>query len=457
MTSADKQALQDRLRSLNDELDSHLAAEYGVETNKTAGYAAWRTSHQPFHWFVEFYGIMGRGGFDVVIGNPPYVKCKSLGYSVKDFGSFKFPDIYGYIVIQSYRIKKSSGRCGFIVPLSLSFSFQFSDLRKEIGREGIHWLSSFDNGPAALFAGVGQRCTILISASQDRGLFTTRLFRWRAPFRHSLLTSVAYSSVPKGLNLEEFGVPRIPDDQTKKLLNLHKGFATTSPKGLRSIDRTVARLGFSSTARNFISTYLEKPPTVTSDGEVMVNGNLGTSLALPSREYALAALAATSGNMCFWYWLTRGDGFHVTNGLLSEFLSPIANFPVDCREELRSVGDLLHEYRYLALVFKKNAGKYVGNFNYQAVSSLTLRADLVFLVGLGANWQDAERLHSLVSLVRSVNEAAGEKNIPRAIKNQFPRPETNGLLRDERLIKTDEWLSARYSVKSTQIVGLVNA
>ena len=39
----------------------------------SAAYEKWLKSHQPFHWFVEFYGIMQSGGFDVIIGNPPYV------------------------------------------------------------------------------------------------------------------------------------------------------------------------------------------------------------------------------------------------------------------------------------------------------------------------------------------------------------------------------------------------
>ena len=56
---ADKQVLRDRLQSLDDELDRLLAAECGVDLKKAAAYEAWRASHQPFHWFVEFYGIMG--------------------------------------------------------------------------------------------------------------------------------------------------------------------------------------------------------------------------------------------------------------------------------------------------------------------------------------------------------------------------------------------------------------
>ena len=101
VTSADKQALRVRLGDLADELDSLLASEYGVDPanpgkhnvnpknrkDKTRCdrdlsthdvYPCWRASHQPLHWFVEFYGIMSKGGFDVVIGNPPYVEYSKV-------------------------------------------------------------------------------------------------------------------------------------------------------------------------------------------------------------------------------------------------------------------------------------------------------------------------------------------------------------------------------------------
>ena len=52
--------------------------------NKKADYDKWLKSHQPFHWFVEFYGIMQSGGFDVIIGNPPYVELSQVAeYSIR--------------------------------------------------------------------------------------------------------------------------------------------------------------------------------------------------------------------------------------------------------------------------------------------------------------------------------------------------------------------------------------
>ena len=83
--------------------------------------------------------------------------------------------------------------------------------------------------------------------------------------------------------------------------------------------------------------------------------------------------------------------------MLNDFLAPMASFSERHLSELGMLGGLIHDQRYSALVFKKNAGKYVGNFNYQKLRPLTRRADLVFLSGLGASWGELEELFSFVS------------------------------------------------------------
>ena len=72
----------------------------------------------------------------------------------------------------------------------------------------------------------------------------------------------------------------------------------------------------------------------------------------------------------------------MTHSLLSDYLAPLPELPSECQHKLELIGELLHESRNAALVFKKNAGKYVGNFNYANLDTLTMRADLVFLAGL---------------------------------------------------------------------------
>ena len=160
VTAADKAALRTRLDGLRDELDRYLATEYGVDLKKAAAYECWQTSHQPFHWFVEYYGVMSNGGFDVVVGNPPYVASKSIEYSLGRNVEHRYPDIYAYVLERSKQVTSKIGRCGMILPLSITFSRDFVELRQNVRAWGTSWLSSFDNIPAALFAGVSQRCTI---------------------------------------------------------------------------------------------------------------------------------------------------------------------------------------------------------------------------------------------------------------------------------------------------------
>jgi len=78
-----KQRLREKLKNLREELDPYLATEYDITKEKFGdAYAmefdSWQKSHQPFHWWVEFYEIMRAGGFDVIIGNPPYVEWSKI-------------------------------------------------------------------------------------------------------------------------------------------------------------------------------------------------------------------------------------------------------------------------------------------------------------------------------------------------------------------------------------------
>ena len=82
-----KQTLRERLKVLEEELNRFLANDYGIELTDKAAYANWVKSHQPFHWFVEFFGIIQEGGFQVIIGNPPWREYAAVkkDYTVKNY------------------------------------------------------------------------------------------------------------------------------------------------------------------------------------------------------------------------------------------------------------------------------------------------------------------------------------------------------------------------------------
>lgn len=76
-----------------------------------------------FDWEAEFLEIFNAGGFDVVIGNPPYVRQESLGDS-KDYLKGRYAsfdsgaDLYVYFMEKGIRLLRSGGFFGIIVSSS---------------------------------------------------------------------------------------------------------------------------------------------------------------------------------------------------------------------------------------------------------------------------------------------------------------------------------------------------
>ncbi len=451
-----KRALRTRLDVLRGELDRHLAREYGVRADAEQAYATWRASHQPFHWFVEFYGIMRGGGFDVIIGNPPYVSTKKLPYTFTDSDRGHFPDIYGHILLQSITLTVRNGRCGMIVPLSLTFSRDFATLRNILCDWGASWFSSYDNGPAALFAGVSQRCTIWVGHHAETGTFVAPMYRWRAVSRAYLLMNLSYVQIGDHLDVGTLGLPKlasVPQKATLRTIfspNLQK-YRTIIPRG-----KGKHTLGFSQTARNFISVFRDDPPCLNAVSLAEVTLPQIGYLSLTDDADIHAALAATAGELFFWYWLVRGDGFHVTSHLVHDYLVILDCLSTEHYKLLIELGKMIHAERNRWLVFKKNAGRYVGNFNYRGAFEITRRADLLLLGGLSRRREESLDIFDYVQRMLAINKYAGEKGIPADVKALFPILHTDSELNRDTFSDVDALLADRFSFSEKELDFIIN-
>ena len=98
-----------------------------------ATFESWRKSHRPFHWFVEFPSVWRSGGFDVIIGNPPYIKTSNVsGYVWKGFNTQKCPDLYAVCMERGCALLNDKGFVAMIVMHSLCFSWRFQALRSHL-------------------------------------------------------------------------------------------------------------------------------------------------------------------------------------------------------------------------------------------------------------------------------------------------------------------------------------
>ncbi|MBI2576467.1 N-6 DNA methylase, partial [Candidatus Woesearchaeota archaeon] len=89
-----------------------------------------------FKWEEQFKDIMGSGGFDVVIGNPPYVRQEeitSFKTSLKEYIVFEGrADLYIYFIEKGIKLLKEGGYLGFIVPNKFLAAGYGKALRKYI-------------------------------------------------------------------------------------------------------------------------------------------------------------------------------------------------------------------------------------------------------------------------------------------------------------------------------------
>ena len=201
VTAADKRTLRDKLNGLSLELDRYLARDYGINPKKRDEFAAWRASHQPFHWFAEFYGVMREGGFDVVIGNPPYVETSKVSeYNLSDYKTIGAGNLYANCVERSLEILTPNGRFGVIVPLSGFSTSRMDEYQNLItSRFTFNCLSFFsgDAHPSVLFDGVKYRLSIIISGASTKGSFCGGYLRWYAGERENLFPGkIGYEPCP---------------------------------------------------------------------------------------------------------------------------------------------------------------------------------------------------------------------------------------------------------------------
>jgi hypothetical protein len=204
-TAEFKRKLVDKFRTTRNQCDSFLAEDYrmGLST-QSKQFDEWKRSHQPFHWFVEFFGTISRGGFDVVIGNPPYVEMHKIkSYGIKHFTTIDSGNLYALCVERSSGVLSPKGYLGVIVPLSGFSTERTASYQNLIWQQFRSLFLSFYSGdahPSVLFEGVRYRLSVIIGTKRNaspREVVVSDYLRWYADERPVLFSSkLTYQNCP---------------------------------------------------------------------------------------------------------------------------------------------------------------------------------------------------------------------------------------------------------------------
>lgn len=337
--------------AINQAFYSYIVS-YDATSNTNNG-MVWKaiTSRRPMHWNIDYVNILRSGGFDVIIGNPPYIEDQnydesdlSLIRAKKKINGQMVPLLYrsmdsgnthAYFIERSLNLLNERGRFGFIVPISLISTERMSPIR-----EVLHSLSdeveyyNFDDRPGKIFSGIQDcRSTIVIARKGEgvNNVITSRYHRWYSRDRLELFRNL--KTTKYAIDTRSEIIPKLGSITELTILDKIKKQAEGMILG-KFVVAAGKKVWYHNAPRYWIHAhydeYVPKVEYYTHFTKDEKSGRL--ILGKPdeikitdqykflhlSAKYAPVVVSLLNSSLFYWWFVTKSDGRHL---LLDHVLS----------------------------------------------------------------------------------------------------------------------------------------
>jgi hypothetical protein len=269
---------------------------------------------------------MGQGGFDVIIGNPPWREYSVVRrtYQVRSYTTEVCGNLHGICTERALALRSGMGRMSFIVQLPLASSSRMESVRSVLRqRSNSLYVIPFDDRPGKLFEGL-QNCRSVIFLSEvsrysEAFLCTTRYQRWPTQTRSYLFPRIEYARASKAA-LYPGLFPKYATDSE----------VTIFTKELEKSDMTIGNVTARKPTTHFIfyqeaTRYWVKAtiglPYYAKDGVVGPPAH-GRYVYFDNPQTVATICAMLNSSLFYVYFIAYGDCFHLSDTLVSGFPIP---------------------------------------------------------------------------------------------------------------------------------------
>ncbi|HJH28042.1 MAG TPA: hypothetical protein C5S37_15060 [Methanophagales archaeon] len=300
----------------------------------------------PFHWGFEFYDVFDlekakeKRGFDVVIGNPPYVELNRIEYGYLLFESKNLYDEFMKISIK--KLLYPAGMFGFIHANSAYCQPKYKALRNFL-KDNTDNLTiiNFAIRPQPVFKGVMQRTAITIckkDISGAKSVKTSRYIRLTEESRNKILSDPPIHDCSEfAWEFEDF-IPKIGNEfdyQIFKKVVKHDKSLEDILNGEKGVS-----LFYHDSGESYWTKLLTYEPKGIRDGKE-VRASQWFKIKV-NREYADFVTCAINSTLFYWFWLTVSDCRHLTQEVLKQFPIPSVDaIPPDILKKLKGYAQKL--------------------------------------------------------------------------------------------------------------------
>lgn len=340
-----KKELKDRLKKLDELLNKKLFSS--TVSGGYVKYEDWLKSHQPFHWLAEYYDIInGNAGFDVVIGNPPYVeysqarkiyKLDNAGYITLECGN-----LYAIVFERCLNITHNHSFTGMIVQLPIVCSERMKNAQTLLGARN-SWIYTFDDRPGKLFDNLEHiRATIFLTTNNKGPVYGTKYNRWYSETRKNLFQLQS----PFSAIILDGTIPKIGNSIANNI------FAKiSSQKSIANYySQRSTNIIYYHNAPQYFARFTDFVPYfVNSNGETVISSHV-KPIFVTVKDDADIILSVLNSTLFYWYNLLCSNCRDLTLREINNFPITIGMVNGDNRDELSKLSKkLMKDYNKNAI------------------------------------------------------------------------------------------------------------
>lgn len=293
---ATKAELKERLSKLTDLLDHQLFSSSGGTS-----FEVWKVSHQPFHWIAEFYQIIqGNGGFDVIIGNPPYLEKRQINYSVDNYVCLDSNAVHAYCIERSLTLLNKKGNISMIVPLAIVCTQRMVKIQQLLESNHSVWYSNYAWRPSKLFDAVNRALSIFVATVTipTYSKYSTAYLKWSVESRDYLFQNIKYIQYDEKRN--SFWMPKLSSKIDKSILN--KILSADGNIGLFVNSTSNQKIFYRTTGGLYWKVFTDFSPLFYCNG-IKGKSSRETFISVNTQEEATILVGLLSSSL-FWWWYT---------------------------------------------------------------------------------------------------------------------------------------------------------
>jgi hypothetical protein len=284
---------------------------------------------------------MSRGGFDVIIGNPPYVEYSKIRkeYNIVGYQTESCGNLYSFVIERCLNVQIPFGMMAMIVQLPIVCTDRMIPLQQLCTEHSLPiWFSNYDDRPGKLFDGLQHiRATIFIAKKQsgEGQAFSTTYNRWYSEARPELFEGLAYQNV-SGVTFKG-AIPKIGNPLSHVLWNKLSEYSKLE----LSLDSSNKNLVYFHNAPQYWIRAMTFIPYFWNKREGEQISTQVKSLSLSTKQNAHTVAAILNSSLFYWWFIVLSDCRHLNLREIETFPVGLDKMSEDVKNRLMKLAQIL--------------------------------------------------------------------------------------------------------------------